>query len=105
MSTIPASQLVAVNPSVLAAGGSGVEILGLVLTANTRVPIGSVLSFPDGQSVTDYFGPDTVEDIAANGGTGLGSGYFGGFSNSTKKPSSILFAQSNCRRSPAPSRS
>jgi hypothetical protein len=95
MSTIPASQLVAVNPSVLAAGGSGVEILGLVLTANTRVPIGSVLSFPDGQSVTDYFGPDTVEDIAANGGTGLGSGYFGGFSNSTKKPSSILFAQYN----------
>lgn len=95
MSTIPASQLVAVNPSVLSAGGAGVDLTGLVLTNGTRVPLGVVLSFPDGASVTDYFGPSSAEDVVANGGPNLGAGYFGGFSNSSKKPAAILFAQYN----------
>lgn len=95
MSTIPANELVNVVPSVLAAGGSGVDIIGLCLTPSARVPVGTVLSFPDGASVQSYFGAASAEDIIANGGSGLGSGYFAGFDNSPKKPSSLLFAQYN----------
>lgn len=95
MSTIPASELVSVQPSVLGSGGDGVDVIGLFLTTNTRVPIGTVASFPTGDAVTAYFGADTTEDIIANGAANLGSGYFGGFTNSNKRPGSILFAQYN----------
>lgn len=95
MGTIPASQLVSVIPSVLGAGGSGIDVIGLVLTNGTRVPLGTVASFPSGAAVTAYFGSGTPEDIVANGGDGKGSGYFGGFTNSNKKPAAILFAQYN----------
>jgi hypothetical protein len=95
MSTIPARTLVSVIPSVLGAGGAGIDVVGLFLTNSTRAPIGEVLSFPTGQAVQDYFGPGSVEDIAANGATNRGTGYFGGFTNSNKKPASILFAQYN----------
>lgn len=95
MSTIPANQLVAVEPSVLGAGGGGVDVIGLVLTTNTRIPIGTVQSFPDAGSVEDYFGANTTESIIAGGGTNLGTGYFGGFTNAAKRPGSILFSQYN----------
>lgn len=95
MSTIPASELVSVVPSVLGAGGSGLEVLGLILSTSTRVPAGTVASFANGEAVSDYFGPESVEAIVANGATNRGSGYFGGFDNSNKKPGSILFTQYN----------
>ncbi|RUV07761.1 DUF3383 domain-containing protein [Mesorhizobium sp. M1A.F.Ca.IN.020.03.2.1] len=87
MTTIPASQLVNVIPNVLNAGGNALVMNGLVLTQNTRVPIGQVLSFPnDGVSVSNFFGPSSEEaEIAAV--------YFNGFNNSTQKPATILFAQ------------
>ncbi|MDG4906034.1 DUF3383 family protein [Mesorhizobium sp. WSM4898] len=87
MTTIPASQLVNVIPNVLNAGGNALVMNGLVLTQNTRVPIGQVLSFPnDGVSVANFFGPSSEEaEIAAV--------YFNGFNNSTQKPATILFAQ------------
>lgn len=87
MTTIPASELVRVNPNVLNAGGSALDMNGLVLTANPRVPIGEVLGFPnDGSSVADYFGPAAEEVEIANV-------YFNGFENSTQKPDIILFAR------------
>lgn len=95
MSTIPASQLVNVAPSVQGAGGSAVDIITLVLTQSTRPPIGSVLSFSSALAVANYFGAASVEAQVAGGGSGLGSGYFGGFDGSNKKPSNILFAQYN----------
>lgn len=95
MTTIPASELVNVSPSVQGAGGSAVDVIGLVLTTSTRPPIGSVLSFPNGAAVSNYFGASSKEAQIANGGAGLGSGYFGGFVNSNKLPSNILFAQYN----------
>lgn len=95
MGTIPASQLVDVLPSVQGAGGSAVDIIGLCLTDSTRAPIGSVLSFPSGAAVTSYFGAGSVESRIANGGTGFGTGYFGGFETSARKPANILFAQYN----------
>lgn len=95
MSTIPADEIVRVLPSVIDAGGDGIAIVGLCLTPNTRAPIGQVLSFPDGPSVADYFGAGSAEDIVANGGAGLGGGYFAGFQGASKIPGNILFAQYN----------
>lgn len=95
MSTIPASELVNVAPSVQGAGGSAVDVIALVLTRSTRPPIGSVLSFPSAAAVSSYFGAASAEAIIAGGGSGMGSGYFGGFDNSNKKPSNILFTQYN----------
>lgn len=87
MTTIPASQLVNVIPNVLNAGGNALVMNGLVLTHNTRVPTGQVLSFPnDGVSVANFFGASSEEaEIAA--------AYFNGFNNSTQKPATILFTQ------------
>lgn len=95
MATIPASTLVSIVPSVLSAGGSGVDVIAMVLTTSTRTPIGTVLSFPTGAAVASYFGSGSAEDIVANGGAGKGSGYFGGFEGASKIPASILFAQYN----------
>ena len=86
--TIPASALVSVNPQVLSAAGSALNLSGLVLTTNTRVPIGSVLSFPTDVAVNAYFGDGSAEDIIADD-------YFLGFDNSNAKPGAILFAQYN----------
>lgn len=89
MPTIPASQIVRVNPNVLNAGGSGLVLNGLMLTQNTQIPTGEVLSFPnDGVSVSAYFGPSSQEVQIANV-------YFNGFNTSTQKPGEILFAQYN----------
>ena len=84
--TIPASNLVNIVPSVLSAGGSGLNLNGVFLTTNTRVPVGSVLSFTSSASVASYFGASSVE--AANAAI-----YFAGFSNCTTYPTAMLFAQ------------
>lgn len=86
MSTIPARDIVAVNPGVLAAGGSALDMIGLLLTTSTRVPIGAVQPFASASDVADYFGAGSQE-------AALAAVYFLGFDNSTKKPGSILFAQ------------
>ncbi|TIS81967.1 MAG: DUF3383 domain-containing protein, partial [Mesorhizobium sp.] len=87
MTTIPASQLVNVVPNVLNAGGNALVMNGLVLTQNTRVPIGQVLSIPnDGVSVSNFFGASAEE-------TEIAAVYFNGFNNSTQKPATILFTQ------------
>lgn len=86
MVSIPASAIVSVTPGVIAAGGTALDMNGLLLTNGTRVPIGSVLSFASADDVSDYFGPSSVEAIAA-------ALYFLGIDNSTRKPGAVLFAQ------------
>lgn len=87
MTTIPASELVRIIPNVLSAGGNALDLQGLVLSQNTRIPYGQVLSFPnDGVSVATYFGSSAVEVTIANR-------YFNGFNGSTEKPDAILFTQ------------
>lgn len=95
MTTIPASDLVNVSPSVENAGGTAVATVGICLTSNPRVPIGQVLSFPNGPAVTSYFGGGSTESVIANGAAGQGSGYFGGYNGATAQPANILFAQYN----------
>jgi len=86
MTTIPASAIVDVTPSVLAAGGDALDLVGLLLTTSTRVPIGTVESFANAAAVSSFFGPTSDEfNIATE--------YFNGFDNSLSKPGSVLFAQ------------
>lgn len=86
MPAIPASFDVTVTPSVISAGGSALALNGLMLTNGTRVPIGSVLSFPASISVASYFGASSVEAQAA-------AIYFAGYDNSNVKPAALLIAQ------------
>lgn len=87
MSSIPASQVARVLPQVLNAGGNPLAFNGLFLTLNPRVPVGTVLNFPnDGNSVDDYFGPASQESTWADI-------YFLGHDTSTIKPDSLLFAR------------
>lgn len=95
MSTIPASLFVNVVPSVLGVGGAAIDVIGLALTSGNRVPIGSVYSFSSGATVTSFFGTGSAEDIFANGASGKGSGYFGGFTGEQASPGRVLFAQYN----------
>lgn len=100
MTTISADYDIESNASVLPAGGNALDLVGLCLTQNTRVPIGTVLSFPDGPSVANFFGQVTNEAVIANGGQTLGGnpagqGYFGGYAGATKVPGALLFAQYN----------
>lgn len=86
--TIPASAIVSVEPNVLAAGGSALDLNGLFLTTNAQVPLGSVQTFPDAAGVSDYFGASSTEKTMADI-------YFAGFDGSTAKPGAMLFAQYN----------
>lgn len=86
MPSIPASAIVSVTPQVLSAGGSALDLNGLILTTSTRAPIGSALAFPSAPAVASYFGPSSTE-------ASLAATYFLGFDNSNKKPGALLFAQ------------
>jgi hypothetical protein len=88
MQSIPASAVVQVIPSVISAGGSALDLIGLCLTSNPRVPTGQVLSFPSSAAVSDYFGPNSVQ-------AGQAAIYFAGFTGSNVLPGAMLFAQYN----------
>lgn len=99
MPTIPASDIVAVNPSVLPASGAGEDLIGLILTSSTRVPLfgtdnPQVLSFPNAASVSSYFGAGSTQALMA-------ASYFQGIDNSEIKPNALLFAQYNQNKVPA----
>jgi hypothetical protein len=84
--SIPASAIVSVTPGVISAGGTGLDLCGLFLTSNTRVPIGDVALFTSADAVATYFGASSTE---AN----LATTYFAGSDNSPIKPGHILFTQ------------
>lgn len=88
MTTIPANQLVQVNPSVIGAAGAALNVSGLMLTTSTRVPIGTVQSFPEEDAVGSYFGLSSKEAVVA----GI---YFEGFTGRTAVPAAILYVQYN----------
>src|ERR1035437_9613109 len=84
--TIPASDLVQINPNVLAAGGSALDMIGVILTQNTQVPIGPPVQFANATDVGSYFGPSAIETTAANR-------YFAGYDGSPLKPGAVWYAQ------------
>ncbi|MDS0801714.1 DUF3383 domain-containing protein [Burkholderia cenocepacia] len=84
--SIPASLIASVTPSVISAGGSALDLVGIILTTNSRVPIGTVPTFPTKDAVSAYFGSTSLE-------AQLAAVYFGGFDNSNVKPGSLGFSQ------------
>ncbi|UCL84498.1 DUF3383 domain-containing protein [Pseudomonas sp. HS-18] len=84
MPTIPISQIVQVNPGVLAAAGSAVDLNGLILSDSAYLPTGQAVPFATAQDVIDYFGGASVEaEMAAI--------YFSGYTNCTKRPGLLYF--------------
>ena len=86
--TIPASNIVQVNPGVISAGGSALNLNGVMLTNDASIPIGTVQSFASATAVGNWFGPSSTEKSLADV-------YFGGFNNATVLPAALLFAQYN----------
>jgi hypothetical protein len=84
--SIPASQLVTVNPGVVGTGGSPLSLNSIFLTQNTSVPVGSVMPFTTALSVANWFGAASPESLLANV-------YFLGFDNSNIKPGTLYFTQ------------
>jgi hypothetical protein len=83
-SSIPASAIVSVLPSVIDAGGNGLDLIGLILTDSTRTPVNTVLPFASAADVAAYYGALSTEATMA-------AAYFAGYDGSTIKPASLKF--------------
>lgn len=88
MNSIPASQLVNVIPSVLAAGGNPLSLNAVMLTDDTSIPIGTVQAFATLEEVQDWFGPTSIE-------AALAQVYFSGYDGALTLPGTLYFAQYN----------
>lgn len=86
MSSIPASQLVQVNPGVLTPGGTLDDLTGLIMTNAIDVPIGTIQTFADAADVGAFFGLSSNEYQDA-------LIYFQAPNNATRAPASLKFAQ------------
>lgn len=85
---IPLRKDVQINPGVLPAGGSALDLNGLILTDSGYAPVGTVISFTTKEDVALYFGSSSPEFSMAEV-------YFQGYDNSTKTPGALLFARFN----------
>lgn len=83
--TIPASNIVAVNPGVISGGGSPLAMNGVLLSQSELIPSTGLLSFVSADAVGDFFGYTSDEYAAA-------VIYFLGYDNSTLKPGKLWFA-------------
>lgn len=88
MKSIPAKKLVDVIPGVLGTGGNPLSLNAVFGTDSTRVPIGTVPAFPSLAAVKAFFGSDSAEARMA-------AVYFNGFTNCTRLPGKLYFAQYN----------
>ncbi len=88
VNTIPASQLVNAIPSVLPAGGGALNLSGMFLTTNPRVPLNSALalSFISAEAVGAYFGYSSNEYQEA-------LVYFNGYTGATAIAGAMWFTQ------------
>lgn len=84
--SIPASNIVQVNPGVLTAGGAALVANGLILSQDPATPIGQVLAFSNASDVGSFYGPASPEATYA----GI---YFRGFNNATLLPANLLISQ------------
>ncbi len=85
VASIPASDIVNVLPGVIGAGGTGLDMVGLILTDSARAPVGQVLQFSSATAVSAYFGSTSTE-------AALAATYFNGYVGSFIKPAFVLFA-------------
>lgn len=84
--SISASQIVNVIPRVINAGGTDLEITGLLLTNNPLCVFPGTVSFTSANAVGSYFGETSAEYQAA-------AKYFLGYDNSFRKPRRLHFAR------------
>jgi len=84
--SIPIDFVASVTPAVVAAGGAGVDAVGVLLTSNSLPPVGTVASFVTPEAVSAYFGASSAEYAFADQ-------YFQGFDSSPQKPANLLVAQ------------
>lgn len=82
--SIPASQIVSVNPAVLSSGGTPLALNAVFLSKNANIPTGQALLFATADSVGERFGFASDEYKAAQV-------YFKGFDGSNKKPGRLYF--------------
>lgn len=85
---IPLRKDVQINPGVLPAGGSALDLNGLILTDSAYAPVGSVVTFTSKDDVSAYFGSSSTE-------FSMSEIYFQGYDGSTKTPGALLFARFN----------
>lgn len=84
---IPASHIVQVLPRTVSAGGTNLELNGLILTDNALISATTmVLEFPGPSAVGEYFGTESTEYAAARI-------YFQSFNNKQAAPRSLFFAR------------
>lgn len=83
--TIPASDIVVVNPGVVGSGGNPLALNGVILSTNVYLPTAAVRSFASADAVKAFFGAASAEYAIAQV-------YFLGFDNSTIKPGILYFA-------------
>lgn len=83
--TIPASNIVTVNPGVIGAGGNPLSLNGVIMSQSTYLPAQGVVPFTNAEDVSDYFGPASTEFA-------LAQTYFSGYDNSNLKPGTLYFA-------------
>lgn len=88
MNSIPASQLAAVIPGVLSAGGNPLSLNAVFLTNDPSIPIGTAQPFSSALAVSNWFGANAPETVLANT-------YFSGYTNCTTLPSVLYFVQYN----------
>lgn len=82
--TIPASELVDLQPRTLGGGLSGIELNGLLLSNSSDLPTNMVYPFGNSDAVSLYFGPESAEASLANG-------YFLADDNKQKSPTALYF--------------
>jgi hypothetical protein len=81
---IPVSQIVTVNPAVVGAGGNPLSLNAVFLDDGALTSVSSLLSFPDLESVGNYYGFNSTQYT-------LAGFYFNGPDNSLKKPGTLFF--------------
>lgn len=84
--SIPASDIVAINPGILAPGGKDLQLNGVHVTESDLIPPGTVLSFPSPTDAAAYFGD--LSPQAAFAGK-----YFLGYDNSPAKPRTLFYGR------------
>lgn len=82
--TIPASDIVTINPAVIDSGGNPLSLNAVFMTKSERLPTGAARSFSSALSVKNFFGASSDEYTQAQV-------YFLGYDNSTIKPSTLFF--------------
>lgn len=82
--TIPASELVDLQPRTLGGGLAGIELNGLLLSNSADLPANMVYPFGSSDAASNYFGAESAEAALANG-------YFLADDNKQKSPTTLYF--------------